>query len=203
MYPFEPKASFQVVRNYHEEITAYGFPSTVETMIQNIWLVSKLTQVYKDAPQLCKNWKFVHATPCKLPGGNLMSERFDTRYPFEVTGTNFTGPFLTSWETNAEFCTSAFCWCLHLCCFSVWVRTECTDHICKHLKDSSLHNVSGLQLLGRTIIRRSILQQRRNYSVLNAMKHNGTQFLPFQLTRSNVRENDQLDQLLEKTNQLS
>jgi hypothetical protein len=91
--PPNSRVEQQLVRHYHEEVTAHGSLNMVEITIQKFWLVSKLTRVYKDVRQLCKNCKFVDAKLCKLPEGNLMSERIDTRYPFEVTGTDFTGPF--------------------------------------------------------------------------------------------------------------
>jgi hypothetical protein len=90
--PPKSKAANLLVRHYHEEVTAHGSLQMVEIMIQKYWLVSKLTRVYKDVRQLCKNCKFVDAKPCILPEGNFKSERIDTRYPFEVTGTDFTGP---------------------------------------------------------------------------------------------------------------
>jgi hypothetical protein len=90
--PPKSKADNLLVRHYHEDVLAHGSLQMVEIMIQKYWIVSKLTRVCKDVRQLCKNCKLVDAEPCNLPEGNLMSERIDTRYPFEVTGTDFTGP---------------------------------------------------------------------------------------------------------------
>jgi hypothetical protein len=91
--PPTSKAAYHLVNHYHSTVTAHGSLRIVELTLQQLWLIPKLTRIYKDVRRHCINCKLIDAKPCKLPQGDILSERVDSNFPFQVTGVDFSGPF--------------------------------------------------------------------------------------------------------------
>jgi hypothetical protein len=100
------KAARHLVSHYHTVVTAHGSIRIVELTLQQQWLIPKLTRIYKDVRKHCVNCKLVDANPTKIPEGDLLSERVESRFPFQVTGVDFSGPFdvLRSQRTKLYIC---------------------------------------------------------------------------------------------------
>jgi hypothetical protein len=91
--PPTSKAAHHLVNHYHSTVTAHSSLRIVELTLQQLWLIPKLTCIYKDVQRHCINCKLIDAKPCKLPQGDILSERVDSNFPFQVTGVDFSGPF--------------------------------------------------------------------------------------------------------------
>jgi hypothetical protein len=100
------KAAYHLVSHYHTVVTAHGSIRIVELTLQQQWLIPKLTRIYKDVRKHCVNCKLIKANPSKLPEGDLLSKRVESRFPFQVTGVDFSGPFgvLRSQRTKLYIC---------------------------------------------------------------------------------------------------